>query len=341
MIMVMIGWQGGPEQFDPLELLDQAIAAEKAGFETILVDDHFHPWDPAGHSCNTWSWMGAAAARLNGIEIGTGVTCPILRYNPVIVAQSAATIDRMNQGPVYLGVGTGEALNEYPTTGLWPDYNVRQDMLRESIDLIRAMWTGDEITFDGNYFTTRKARLYTPPRREIPIYISSLVPESAYFAGLYGDGLITAGNPVQMRQIISNFDDGAREAGKDPAEMPKIALYNVAYTDDVDAAVKIQRQYWASTAVHAMYLQNIYSPKMAAMNGAVVGNDTIRNSMCISTDPEEHVKFAQRYIDIGFNRLYIHTSGPDMSEFFEGYRQHVLPLMREKKPSEAPARGVA
>lgn len=339
--MVMFGWQAGPEQYDPIELLDQAIAAEKAGFETILVDDHFHPWDPSGQSCFTWSWLGAAAARLSGIEIGTGVTCPILRYNPAIIAQAAATIDRMNPGPVYLGVGTGEALNEYPSTGLWPDYNYRQDMMREAIELIRTLWTGAEVTFDGDYFTTRKARLYTPPRRDIPIYISSLVPDSAYFAGRYGDGLITAGSTEEMRQIVANFDDGAREAGKDPEQMPKMVLYNVAYTDDADAAVKVHKKYWASTALRAMYLQNIYTPEMAATNGAILGDDTVRNSMCISTDPEEHVKYAQRYIDLGFNRLYIHSPGPDQYAFIEGYGRNVLPLIRERKPPEAPARGVA
>ena len=339
--MVMLGWQGGPEQYDPLELLEQAVAAEKAGFETILVDDHFHPWDPSGQSCFTWSWLGAAAARLNGIEIGTGVTCPILRYNPAIIAQAAATIDRMNPGPVYLGVGTGEALNEYSSTGLWPEFNERQDMMREAIDLIRTLWTGAEVTFIGDYFNTRKARLYTAPRRNIPIFISSLVPETSYFAGKYGDGLITAGSTDQMRQIIANFDDGARAAGKDPEQMPKMALYNVAYTDDVDAAVKIQKQYWASTILRAMYLQNIYTPEMSAINGSVVGNDTIRNSMCISTDPEEHVKFAERYADMGFNRLYVHSAGPDAHEFIEGYGKNVLPLLKEKKPSAAPARGAA
>lgn len=340
--MVTIGWQGGPEQYDPLELLNQAIAVEKAGFDTILVDDHFHPWDPSGESCYTWTWLGAAAARLNGIEVGTGVTCPILRYNPAIIAQAAATVDRMNPGPFYLGVGTGEALNEYPATGLWPNYDMRQDMLGEAIDLIRDLWTGEEVTFDGDYFTVRKARLYTAPRRNIPIYISSLVPESAMFAGRYGDGLISTANPPDvMRKIIANFDEGARSVGKDPSQMPKMVLCNVAYTDDADAAVKIHKKYWASTVLRAMYLQNIYTPKMSATNGAVVGDDTIRNGMCISTDPEQHVKFVQRFIDAGFDRVYIHSSGPDQYEFIESYGQHVLPLIRERKPAAAAARGLA
>lgn len=329
--MVMLGWQLGPEQNDPLELLDQAIVAEQSGFDSLLVDDHYHPWDPVGQSCYTWSWLGAAAARLNGIEMGTGVTCPILRYNPAIIAQAAATIDRMSPGPVYLGVGTGEALNEYPTTAEWPDYDTRQDMLGEAITLIRALWSGNEVTFDGDYFALRKAKLYTPPKRDIPIYISSLVPDSAYFAGQYGDGLISvSGTPDSMGQILANFSDGARAAGKDPGPMPKSVLFNAAYTDDKGAAVQIHKKYWASTVLRAMYLERIYTPEMSAANGAMVGDDTVRNRMCISTDPEEHAKFAQRYIDAGFNRLYVHSSGPNQIEFIKNYGRNVLPIVREK-----------
>lgn len=329
--MVMLGWKAGPEQYDPTELLEQAVAAESAGFQSINVSDHFHPWDGAGQACFTWTWMGAAAARLNGIEIGTGVTCPILRYNPSVIAQAAATVERMNQGPVYLGVGTGEALNEYPVTGIWPDYYQRQDMMRESIELMRALWSGGEITLDGQYYTTRKARLYTAPERRIPIYISSLVPESAYFAGMYGDGLITGSNPPEvMRQILDNFNKGARDAGKDPSAMPRQVEFFVAYTDDIDAGVKAFKQYWAGTMIHAMYLQNIYTPEMSAMNGSVVGTDTIKSSVCISADPDVHAKFAQKFIDAGFNRLSFHSAGPDQYEFIDGYGSEVLPRIWDR-----------
>ena len=342
MSMVMLGWKAGPEQYDPIDLLNQAIAAEKAGFETINVSDHFHPWDPSGQSCNTWTWLGAAAARLSGIEIGTGVTCPILRYHPAVIAQSAATVDRMNQGPVYLGLGTGEALNEYSSTGEWPSYDVRQDMMRESIELIRALWTGREVTFDGNYYTTRKARLYTGPRRGIPIFISSLVPESAYFAGYNGDGLVTGGNtPDVLREIADNFDDGARDAGKDPSQMPKQIECFVAYAEDEEAAIRYFKQYWAGTMVFAMYTQNLYTPEMSAINGAIAGVDTIKSHLCISSDPEEHVKFAQRFIDIGFDRVCFHCAGPDQIEFIEGYGRDVLPLIRRNRPAAVPASGIA
>jgi len=329
--MVMLGWKAGPEQYDPLELLDQAVAAEKAGFGSINMSDHFHPWDPAGQACNSWTWMGAAAVKLNGIEMGMGVTCPILRYNPVIVAQAAATVDRMSRGDFYLGVGTGEALNEYPCTGEWPDHTVRQDMMRESVDLIRLLWTGAETTYDGKYYVARKAKLYTEPRREIPIYISSLVPDSAFFAGYYGDGLITANSdPEVLKAIAANFDAGAREAGKDPKKMPKQAECFVAYTDDEEAAIKIYKQYWAGTMLIAMAQQNIYTPAMSAVNGSIAGADTIKNDVCISPDPDVHAKFAQSIIDAGYDRVYFHCAGPDQYEFIEGYGRNVLPLIREK-----------
>ena len=335
--MIMLGWNAASEQYDPLDMLDQAVAAEKVGFELISASDHFHPWDPSGQSCNIWTWLGAAAARLNSIEIGTGVTCPILRYNPAILAQSAATVDRMNKGNFYLGVGTGEAMNEYPTTGLWPGYDKRQNMVQEAIELMRLLWSGEEVTFKGDYYMTKKARLYTMPKRHIPIYISSLVPNSAFFAGYYGDGLISVANtPEVMKAIIANFEDGARKAGKDPEKMPKQVEIWVAYTDDVDATLKMFKQYWAGTMIFATHLQNIYTPEMVATNGAIVGNNVIKNRQCISSDPDVHAKFAQRFIDAGFNRLYFHSAGPDQYEFIEGYARDVLPIIRERnKPMAA------
>jgi coenzyme F420-dependent glucose-6-phosphate dehydrogenase len=327
----MLGWSAASEQHDPLDMLDQAAAAEKAGFESIFASDHFHPWDPSGQSCNIWTWLGAAAAKLNGIEIGTGVTCPILRYNPAVLAQAAATVDRMNKGDFYLGVGTGEAMNEYPTTKLWPGYDKRQDMMREAIELMRLLWSGNEATFNGKYYRTKKARLYTAPRRRIPIYISSLVPNSAFFAGYYGDGLVSVDKPPEMmKAIIANFEAGALEAGKDSEKMPKQVKIMVAYTDDVDTSVKIFKQYWAGTMIFATHLQNIYTPEMVAANGAVVGDDVVKNRLCISSDPEVHAKFAQRFIDAGFDRLYFHSMNLDQYEFIEGYGRDVLPVIRER-----------
>jgi coenzyme F420-dependent glucose-6-phosphate dehydrogenase len=326
---LILGWKAGCEQYSPGDLLKQAVAADRTGFDSINVSDHFHPWSEDGQSCFTWTWLGAAAALVKRIELGTGVTCPILRYHPAVIAQAMATVDFMSPGPTYLGLGTGEALNEYSAVGKWPDYNVRQDMLRESIDLIRALWTGDKVSFCGYHYCSQDAKLYTKPKRDIPIFISSLVPESAYFAGQYGDGLITGGNsPDVLRQILDNFDQGARDAGKDPAAMPKQIECFVAYTDEEETAMEEWKKYWAGTKIHAMLLQRLYTPKMSATNGSVVSNDVIRKTMCISKDPGEQAQYAQNYIDMGFNRLYFHSAGPDQLAFIKGYAGNVLPLIR-------------
>lgn len=193
MRQLKLGWKAGPEQFPPNDLLEYAIAAEQAGFQTIDCSDHFHPWSEEGQACFTWTLFGGVAARTKTIEMGPGITCPILRYHPAVIAQAAATLAVMAPQRVYLAVGTGEALNEFAATGMWPEYEERQAMLAESIELIRQLWTGEEVTFKGDYYDTRKARLFTRPDQPPPIYISTMVPESAAFAGKYGDGLITVG----------------------------------------------------------------------------------------------------------------------------------------------------
>jgi coenzyme F420-dependent glucose-6-phosphate dehydrogenase len=336
--MLKLGWKAGPEQYQPVELLDYVVAAENAGFETVDVSDHFHPWSEKGHSCFTWAWLGAAAVKTKSIELGPGVTCPILRYHPAVIAQAAATIDNFAPGRTYLAVGTGEALNEYAATGSWPDHPERQAMMLEAIQLIRALWTGGEVTFDGNYYSTRKARLYTPPVSDIPVYVSSLVPESAAFAGIYGDGLITvAADPDITKQIVKNFEEGAREMGKDPAAMPRLIEVSVAYTDDKDAATGCFLEYWAGAMIPAMFNQNIYTPKMSEVNGSVVGGDTVLQKFCISGDPDDHVKFARQFIDMGFTHIYFHSAGPDQRDFIVGYGRDVLPKIRQQQAQRAVA----
>ncbi len=165
----------------------------------------------------------------------------------------------------------------------------------------------------------------------------AVVPKSAFFASYYGDDLVTVANtPEVMKAIVANFKAGARKAGKDPEKMSKQVEIKVAYTDNVDAAVKIFRHYWAGTMIFATHLQHIYTPEMMAANGAIAGDDVIKNRQCISSDPEVHAKFAQRIIDAGFNRLYFHSAGPDQYEFIEDYGQDVLPSIRERnKPRVA------
>ncbi len=337
--MLQLGWKAGPEQYPPLELLDYAIAAEEAGFESIDCSDHFAPWSEVGQASFAWTWLGAVAARTESIHLGTGVTCPILRYHPAIVAQAAMTLECMAPGRAYLGIGTGEALNEFAATGEWPEYDERQARMAEAIDLIRALWTGDEVTFGGTYYQTRKARMWTRSDRTPPIYISTLVPNSAHFAGKHGDGLFTVGgqDPEIYEGIIENFEAGAREAGKDPATMPRLIELNVAYTDDEESALQCMREYWAGTFVPALFDQKIYTPQMSAQNGEVVGDDIMKSKMCVSSDPSEHVAYIQKHIDLGFTHFFFHCAGPDQKGFLRDYGRDVLPRVRQTAGRELSA----
>lgn len=331
--MAQLGWKAGPEQYPPVELLDYAVVAEQAGFDSIDVSDHFHPWSEEGQAAFTWTWLGAVAARTRNIHMGPGVTCPILRYHPAIIAQAAATLSHFAPGRVYLGVGTGEALSEYAAVGQWPEYNERQARLAEAIELIRVLWSGEEVTFKGTFYQTHKAKLYTPPAAPIPIYVSSLVPESASFAGQHGDGLITVGGkqPELYQQIQKQFEDAAKKAGKNPARMPRLIELNVAYTRDTEAAIAEQKRYWAGSYIPALYDQRIYTPAMSAQNGQVVGSDTIKQMACISPNPEDHVAFAQQYLSLGFDQIFFHSAGPDQRAFLEGYGRDVLPRLRTQR----------
>jgi coenzyme F420-dependent glucose-6-phosphate dehydrogenase len=335
--MLQLGWKAGTEQYPADELLDYAIAAEEAGFDSIDASDHFHPWAEKGQASFVWTWLGAVAAKTNKIIMGTGVTCPILRYHPAVIAQAAATVAYLAPNRVFLGVGTGEALNEYSATGQWPEYNSRRAQLGEAIELIRVLWTGEKTTHRGTYYQTRQAKLYTRPSEAIPLYISTMVPNSARFAGRYGDGLITVGGeePETYRQIFENFNAGAKEAGKDPARMPRMIELAVDYTDDEEKAIECRKAYWAGTFVPALFTERIYTPEMSEQNGRVVGADTVREAVRISADPEDHIKLAQRYIDLGFDHLFFHSAGPDQRAFIEAYGRHVLPALRRRSQAKS------
>ncbi len=207
--------------------------------------------------------------------------------------------------------------------------------------MIRALWTGKKITHNGVYYSTRKAKLYTCPSEAIPLYISSMVPGSAEFAGKYGDGLITVGGeePETYNEIFENFSAGAKDMGKNPARMPRMIEIAADFTDDEEKAIECRKAYWAGTFVPALFTERIYTPELSEQNGKVVGSDIIKEAVCISADPADHIKLAQKYIDLGFDHLIFHSAGPDQRAFIEGYGRHVLPRLRQrstKKSKSAP-----
>ncbi len=330
--MIQLGWKAGAEQYAPQELLEYAVAAERAGFDALSVSDHFHPWAEKGQASFVWTWLGAAAARTTSIKLGTGVTCPILRYHPTIVAQAIATLSCFAPGRVFLGVGTGEALNEYSAVGLWPGYDERQEQLAEAIELIRTLLEGEPVTHSGTHYRTRDAKIYSSARNPIPIYVSSLVPESAYFAGLHGDGLYTVGgeDAETYAEMIKSFEAGAKKAGRGVRGLPKIIELSVDFTEDREAAIACRKSFWAGAMVPAMFTQRLHTPKLSEANGKVVGTETIEKSACISNDPKDHVENASMYIEMGFDHIYFHSAGPDQMRFIEVYGARVLPALRQR-----------
>ncbi len=211
-------WLCSHESYQPEDLLQQAVAAEQAGFDVVLGSDHFHPWvDDTSAAGFVWAWLGAVAAETSNVELGTAVTAPLFHYHPALVAQMAATVDRLSAGRLFLGVGTGEALNERPLGFAFPGYAERQSRMQEALEIMHRMLAGEKVTFHGEYYTTETAKLYSPPKGSVPILMAAGGPKSAAFAGTYADGLITSvKDPADtVAKVITPYRKATTEAGKE------------------------------------------------------------------------------------------------------------------------------
>jgi coenzyme F420-dependent glucose-6-phosphate dehydrogenase len=211
-------WLCSHESYQPEDLVAQAVAAERAGFDVVLGSDHFHPWvDDTSAAGFVWSWLGAAAQATERVEFGTAVTCPLFHYHPALVAQMAATTDRLSNGRLFLGVGTGEALNERPLGFPFPGYAERQARMQEALEIMHRLFDGEKLTFDGEYYQTTTAKLYSPPKGALPVLMAAGGPKSAEFAGQYADGLITSvKNPADtVAKVIGPYREAATKAGKE------------------------------------------------------------------------------------------------------------------------------
>jgi coenzyme F420-dependent glucose-6-phosphate dehydrogenase len=211
-------WLCSHESYQPEVLVQQAVAAEEAGFDVVLGSDHFHPWvDDTSAAGFVWSWLGAVAERTTNVQLGTSVTCPLFHYHPALVAQMAATTDRLSDGRLMLGVGTGEALNERPLGYPFPGYAQRQARMQEALEIIHRMFAGEKLTFHGEHYTTETAKLYSPPVGRLPVLMAAGGPKSAQFAGTYADGLITSvKEPADtVAKVIAPYRRAADERGAD------------------------------------------------------------------------------------------------------------------------------
>jgi coenzyme F420-dependent glucose-6-phosphate dehydrogenase len=329
---VRIGYKASAEQFAPKRLLEYSVEAESVGLEIIAVSDHFQPWrHHGGHAPAAMTWLGATGQATQHAALGTSVLTPMLRYHPSVVAQSFATLGAMNPGRVFLGVGSGEAMNETPATGAeFPGHKERRMRLAESIKLVRRLWTEERVDFEGEFYRTSQATIYDRPGEPIPIYVAASGPLAAKLAGRVGDGFIcTSGkDPELYRTLIANVEEGAATAGRDSREIRRMIEIKLSYDRDLDYA-HTACHFWAALALTADQKQGIEDPiEMERLADANL--DQAHTRFIVSNDPDDVVDRIAPYLELGFEDLVIHTPGDDQSRALRQLSEDVLPLLRKR-----------
>lgn len=336
---VLLGYKASAEQFPADELLSFGIRAEEIGLDSVAVSDHFQPWrHKTGRAPNSLVWLGALAAKTQRVQIGTSVLTPTLRYHPAIVAQAFGTLAGLAPGRVFLGVGTGEAMNETPATGLaWPAFRERFERLIEAIELKRLLWEEDRVSFTGNYYTTDRATVYERPDHPIPIYVAAAGTRTARMAGEIGDGLImTSGKNRELyEEVIGSFEEGAQDAGRDPNTLPRLIEVKVSYDHDLDFAEKATH-WWAALALKPEEKSGIEDPvEMERLADENV--DRAHTRWIVSSDPDEVVQRIEPYVEYGFTHLVFHAPCAEQGRFLDQFGADVLPRLRDRWPAAVPS----
>jgi len=331
-VAVKLGYKASAEQFHPRGLLDLAIAAERAGFESVWTSDHFQPWRyTGGHAPNALVWLGAAAQATERVTLGTSVLTPTLRYNPAIVAQAFATLSCLAPGRIILGVGTGESMNEVPVGVEWPEQKERFARLRESLTLIRRLFSEDFVTFEGEYYRTRNATVYDRPDDPVPIYIAASGPAAARLAGRIGDGFICTsgkGEALYTETLLPALVEGCVGAGRDPATIERTIEMKVSFDLDHERAMEDTKE-WAALALSAEQKMGVDDPRELERLAKGV-EDVAHRRWLVSSDPDEHVEQIATYVGYGFDHLVFHFPGNDQEAAITRYADVILPRLRAR-----------
>jgi coenzyme F420-dependent glucose-6-phosphate dehydrogenase len=332
--MLKLGYKASAEQFPPRQLLDFAVHAEAAGFDSIMVSDHFQPWRHTdGHSPFSFAWLGALGERTSHAIIGTSVVTPTFRYHPAIVAQAIATLGVLYPGRVVLGVGTGESLNEVPATGMpWPPFKERLGRLREAIQLMRRLAREERVTFEGEYYRTERATLYDRPEDPVPIYVAASGPTAARLAGRLGDGFIcTSGKPPELYRetLLPSVAEGLGQAGRDAGSFEYMIEMKVSFDPDRERALQDTR-HWAALALSPEEKTGVEDPTVLEKLADALPIERAASRWIVSSDPDEHVERIAETIDLGFTHLVFHAPGPDQRRFLDLYAEQVLPRVRAR-----------
>ena len=328
--MTRISIQAAHEQVNPKDLLSDVMTMDEKGIQRCWTSDHYMPWWDSGASGGAaWPWLGAALARTRNIVIGTGVTAPILRYHPVIVAQVFATLEYMFPNRVFLGIGRGEALNEVTSGHSWPSNAEKFERLKEAIYLIRKLWTGDWVNFKGNYYWVRDSKLYTKPSNHIPLYLAGIGKQSARLAGEEADGFVTNELDVEVirEKLFPALKKGAMNSGKDYNSLEKILFLPASYHEDKQKALESIR-FWRGAMIKAFFDVDVHDPRKIQENGQIIGDDTLEKKFLVISTAEEAIEKLNKYIELGFTEIVLTNSSPNRNELVELISEKISPYYR-------------
>ncbi|MGR2752562.1 glucose-6-phosphate dehydrogenase (coenzyme-F420) [Agromyces arachidis] len=335
-----LGYKASAEQFDPRELVEIAVAAEARGMESVWTSDHFQPWrHTGGHAPFSLTWMAAVGERTSTVKIGTSVMTPTFRYNPAVLAQAFASLGVLYPDRVIAGFGTGEALNEV-ATGFrgageqdWPEFRERFARLRESVRLMRALWSGeDQVSFEGEYYSTHDASIYDKPDGGVPVYIAAGGPTVAKYAGRAGDGFICTsgkGPELYVDQLLPAVKEGAAAGNRDASAIDHMIEIKLSYEETEEAALENTR-FWSPLSLSKEQKHDITDPVEMERAADALPIEQIAKRWIVGTDPDAVVEQIGQYVDWGFNHLVFHAPGHDQRRFLELFERDLAPRLRAR-----------
>ena len=328
---LQVGYAAMLEQFHPTEAVALAAYAEKHGFSGVMAADHFQPWVPQqGESSFVWNVLAAIGERTTG-DMGPGVTAPTFRWHPALVAQASATLAAMYPGRHWLGLGSGEALNEHIVGQYWPEAPERINRMFEAIDVIKKLFAaslaGKDTKHSGQFFKLESTRLWTMPEVAPEILVATAGPVTAKRAGKTVDGLITVGAPIEkIAGLFAKFDEGAREAGKDPSTMPRVLQLHLSWAPTDEEAMRNALVEWPNGGMK-FPKSDIRSPFELEQMAKLVRPDDFAGRLVVDSDPDVHRANIQRFVDLGFDRIYLHNVGRNQRDWIDVFGRDVLPKL--------------
>ena len=318
--MTEFGYKLSSEEQSPRDLVKNAARAEQAGFSFAAISDHFHPWTGTqGHSPFVWAVLGGIASSTTDLKLLTGVTCPTIRIHPAIVAQAAATTALMLPGRFTLGVGTGENLNEHITGARWPSFDVRLEMLEEAIEVMRLLWRGKLKSHHGRHYTVENAKLYDVPEEPVPVAVAASGKKALGLASRVGDALVSVAPDEELAQTFkSKAGDGK----------PLYAEVNVCWAATAAAARKIAYEWWPVAGFKGQLMQELSMPSLFEAGAKMLKEDDVTETVACGPDPEKHVEEINKFVEAGYDHVFVHQIGPDQDGFFDFYERQILPELR-------------